>query len=55
MPTIPEAVAHLKLLKAFGVLKENVLGGNDPEKYQIKKWKVFITCAVRRFIILYLP
>ena len=26
MPTIPEAVAHLKLLKAFGVLKENVLG-----------------------------
>lgn len=52
MPTIPEAVAHLKLLKAFGVLKENVLGcGNDPEKYQIKKWKVFITCAVRRFII----
>ena len=43
MPTIPEAVAHLKLLKAFGVLKENVLGcGNDPEKYQIKSGRCLL-------------
>ncbi|KAL1581447.1 hypothetical protein V4U94_001183 [Candida albicans] len=55
LPTIADVVAHLKLLKAFGALKAKVLGTSkvikDLEPAQHKYWQVFITNAVRRFII----
>ncbi|KHC82547.1 hypothetical protein MGS_01403, partial [Candida albicans P78042] len=55
LPTIADVVAHLKLLKAFGALKAKVLGTSsvikDLEPTQHKYWQVFLTNAVRRFII----
>ncbi|EEQ41962.1 conserved hypothetical protein, partial [Candida albicans WO-1] len=55
LPTIADVVAHLKLLKAFGALKAKVLGTTsvikDLNPAQHKYWQVFITNAVRRFII----
>ena len=55
LPTIADVVAHLKLLKAFGALKAKVLGTSkvikDLEPAQHKYWQVFLTNAVRRFII----
>ena len=55
LPTIADVVAHLKLLKAFGALKAKVLGTSkvikDLNPAQHKYWQVFLTNAVRRFII----
>lgn len=52
LPTTAEALTHLKLLKAFSVMKNKVIGDeNNTDYYQINQWKSFITVAVRRFII----
>ena len=52
IPTTTEALAHLKLLKAFAVMKSKVVRDADaPKDFQINQWKSFITMAVRRFII----
>ncbi|RCK64259.1 hypothetical protein Cantr_10428 [Candida viswanathii] len=54
MPTIDEATTHLKLLKSFGKLKESVLDNYEEKKDPLKierRWKVFVTLAVRRFIL----
>lgn len=53
IPTINEAIVHLKLLKAFQVMKNKVLIDyeTDEEEYCEKRWQSFITLAVRRFII----
>ncbi|CAN3373549.1 hypothetical protein DIURU_000640 [Diutina rugosa] len=49
-PRVPEVVCHLKLLRAFAVYKERILEGETGND-ATKKWQVFITVAVRRFII----
>ena len=53
IPTINEAIVHLKLLRAFQVMKNKVLIDyeTDEEEYCEKRWQSFITLAVRRFII----
>ena len=53
LPSVPEAIVHLKLLKAFSVLKRKVIGSNNliPNEYDVKKWQIYITDASRRFII----
>ena len=50
IPTLPDTIAHLKLLKALGKLKRQVMEEN-PDSDHIKIWKVYVTNAVRRFII----
>ncbi|RCK56608.1 hypothetical protein Cantr_05839 [Candida viswanathii] len=54
MPSASEVAAHLKLMKAFGRLKESMLQNSrgivTPEEYE-HRWKVFVTIAVRRFIM----
>ncbi|EMG48657.1 hypothetical protein G210_0731 [Candida maltosa Xu316] len=50
LPNDVEAIAHLKLLKCFGLFKKKVLGdavGNEATML----WKAFVTNSVRRFII----
>ncbi|RCK63489.1 hypothetical protein Cantr_09982 [Candida viswanathii] len=52
MPNTTEATTHLKLLKAFGELKKKVIGGEPiSEEERGKRWKGFVTLAVRRFVI----
>lgn len=55
LPTKPEVVAHLKLLKAFEVLKNNLVpGGNSDtefDEYREKLWQCIVTIAVRRLIV----
>lgn len=51
MPNTTEATAHLKLLKAFGELKKKVLELKSTKSSDDKDWKMFVTLAVRRFII----
>ncbi|CAK7903390.1 hypothetical protein CAAN1_07S07206 [[Candida] anglica] len=50
MPTVVEGIAHLKFLKALGEHKKYVLDG-IPQDELIKTWQVYVTNAVRRFII----
>lgn len=61
VPSIEEVVAHLKLLKAFQLLKIKIVGkpgdiGSDGSfinftDRQIKYWQAFLSNASRRFII----
>ncbi|CAI5755600.1 unnamed protein product [Candida verbasci] len=52
IPNHVEVLAHLKLLKAFQVLKLKIIPSNNTDKeYSMKTWQVFITKSVRRFII----
>ncbi|RCK64256.1 hypothetical protein Cantr_10425 [Candida viswanathii] len=54
MPSLTEATAHLRLLKAFGVLKKKVLKNFPQSKTESNSnwlWRVFVTVAVRRFIV----
>ncbi|RCK57980.1 hypothetical protein Cantr_06688 [Candida viswanathii] len=54
MPSVPEAVAHLKLLKAFEVMKNKLvpdLDGEEFDKHREKLWQCLVTIAVRRFIV----
>ena len=52
IPTINEAIIHLKLLKAFQVMKNKVLINYElNDEYREKYWQSFITLAVRRFIV----
>lgn len=52
-PTVAETASHLKLLKAFQVYKEKIVGtsGTSPAEFQVKTWQVFLSNAVRRFIL----
>lgn len=51
MPTVPEVTAHLKLLRAFQELKRSVSGDESETPQLIKKWQVFVSQAVRRFVM----
>lgn len=51
LPSTPETVAHLKLLKAFEVMKNTVQSSSESFEYNEKCWQVFVTNAVRRFIV----
>ena len=51
LPSTPETVAHLKLLKAFEVMKNTVQSPSESCEYNEKCWQVFVTNAVRRFIV----
>lgn len=51
MPTSVEATSHLMLLRAFGTLHANVTLAIANETERNKKWQVYVTNAVRRFII----
>ncbi|KAG2733118.1 hypothetical protein G9P44_004108 [Scheffersomyces stipitis] len=51
IPTLADTIAHLKLLKAFAVLRDSIVDESLEPRYSIKVWQVFITNAVRRFII----
>ncbi|KAL6449614.1 GRDP1 Glycine-rich domain-containing protein 1 [Candida maltosa Xu316] len=54
LPSIPEAIVHLKLLKAFEVMKKHVIGSDNItnlDEYKTKQWQIFVTNACRRFII----
>ena len=50
-PTIQEGTAHLLLLKAFDRLYVKVTSHIQEEKDKVIPWKVYVTNAVRRFII----
>lgn len=50
-PDLPDIIAHLKLLKAFLLMKRRVRGLSSNEAVNDKNWQVFVTNAVRRFII----
>ncbi|CAH2353604.1 hypothetical protein CLIB1423_11S03510 [[Candida] railenensis] len=50
-PTVQEATAHLLLLKAFDRLYSKVTSHIREEKDKVIPWKVYVTNAVRRFII----
>lgn len=50
IPLPIDMVAHLKLLRAFSVLKEKVTRGIIDEDSS-KRWQVYVTNSVRRFII----
>ncbi|KAK6457494.1 uncharacterized protein RJT20DRAFT_114352 [Scheffersomyces xylosifermentans] len=50
IPSIADSISHLKLLKAFATLKKKITKGNS-DAYAIKNWQVFVTHAVRRFIV----
>ncbi|KAK6459413.1 uncharacterized protein RJT20DRAFT_15825 [Scheffersomyces xylosifermentans] len=52
IPTMADAISHLKLLKAFSVLKRSITLGRTEEQ-DIKKWQVFVTQATRRFILFF--
>jgi len=49
-PTVGDAICHLKLLKAFSVYKLKIVGDRN-DRLTIKTWQVFLTNAVRRFIL----
>lgn len=49
-PRVPEVVCHLKVLRAFAVYKRRLLDG-ETDADAMKKWQVFVSVAVRRFII----
>ncbi|RCK64255.1 hypothetical protein Cantr_10424 [Candida viswanathii] len=52
LPTVPEAIVHLKLLRAFEVLKKKVVGDTSvPSEYCVKQWQTYVTSAARRFIL----
>ncbi|RCK63488.1 hypothetical protein Cantr_09983 [Candida viswanathii] len=54
MPSLTEATARLRLLKAFGVLKKKALKNFPQSKTEANSnwlWRVFVTVAVRRFIV----
>lgn len=54
LPTVPEAIVHLKLLKAFEVLKKKIVGDTNitvPNEYSVKQWQTYVTNAARRFIM----
>lgn len=46
-----EIVTHLKLLRAFETLKRKIIGQTTLTKESVKLWQVFVTNAVRKFII----
>ncbi|KAL6450124.1 GRDP1 Glycine-rich domain-containing protein 1 [Candida maltosa Xu316] len=54
-PSQAEVVAHLKLLKAFEVMKNKLVPVYDEDdehdQYREKSWQCLLTLAVRRFII----
>ncbi|RCK66821.1 hypothetical protein Cantr_02857 [Candida viswanathii] len=55
-PRTVEVITHLKLFKAFRVLKKRVLGETDQDTEhedatKLKTWQVFMTMSIRRFII----
>lgn len=51
MPTLTETTAHLLLLRAFGKLYENITKNIPSEIDKNKLWQVYVTNAVRRFIL----
>lgn len=54
MPNVTEAIAHLRLLRAFGELKRKVVlnfKNSNEESGSDWIWKLFVTVAVRRFIL----
>ncbi|ODV81144.1 uncharacterized protein CANTADRAFT_48284 [Suhomyces tanzawaensis NRRL Y-17324] len=51
IPGVPDTVAHLKLLRAFGELKHAVVGTDHDPDYIVKTWQVFVTRAVKRFVV----
>lgn len=54
LPTVPEAIVHLKLLKAFEVLKKKIVGESNvsvPNEYSVKQWQAYVSSAARRFLV----
>jgi hypothetical protein len=49
-PNAVDVIAHMKLLRAFKVLKSKIVE-DDKSDYSIQNWQVFVTNAVRRFIV----
>ena len=49
-PSAVDVIAHMKLFQAFKVLKSKIVT-DDKSDYSIKNWQVFVTNAVKRFII----
>lgn len=50
LPNEIETIAHLKLIRAFSVMKKRVIGSADSNN-AANLWRVFVTRAVRRFIV----
>ncbi|CAN3358782.1 hypothetical protein DICA4_D09208 [Diutina catenulata] len=50
LPTVAEVVSHLKILRAFAQLKASIIGVEGDEA-SIKRWQIFVTRAVHRFIL----
>ncbi|KAK6457495.1 uncharacterized protein RJT20DRAFT_24017 [Scheffersomyces xylosifermentans] len=50
IPSIADTICHLKLLRAFGVLRKKITKGQS-DAFAIKNWQVFVTNAVRKFIV----
>lgn len=51
MPSVAEGTGHLLLLRALGKLYEDTTRGIPGELDRNKQWQVYVTNAVRRFII----
>ncbi|KAK6454495.1 uncharacterized protein RJT20DRAFT_146576 [Scheffersomyces xylosifermentans] len=50
IPVVADTISHLKLLKAFSVLRKQIVGNNQ-DGYAMKTWQVFVTNATRRFVV----
>lgn len=51
-PSTVEVVTHMKLLKAIEVYKQKIIGNKGSDVYKTKVWSIFLSNAIRRFIIL---